>query len=616
MTADPITGDWPAPAGTATVDWPTVPGYEILEELGRGGMGVVYKARQVSLKRLVALKLLRDGALASPEERERFRIEAEAAARMRHPNVVAIYDIGEQGGRPYFAMELIEGGNLDKHLAGQSLPARQAAELVYSVALAVQHAHTQKIIHRDLKPANILLHKDGGGLPPGSVAKSSAADSASVVHSSSFVPKITDFGLAKRLDSDSTALTRDGAVLGTASYMAPEQAEGRVREIGPAVDVYALGAILYELLTGRPPFQADSWNRTVQQVLHDEPERPTRLQPNLPRDLETICLKCLEKEPSRRYSSAGELANDLGRFLKGQPVAAVPLSERERLERLARREGYQIVGAIGSGPRSSVYHALEGPLKQAVALKVFRAGVCSREEWEDWLHRAAEVWSAITHPHIVPVRRATWWDDAPCLILEYVPHGSLTDKLAGQPYPIQRALRLVERLAEIVGYLHRQGVVHGNLKPTNVLLAADGIPRIADLPLAVGLLQRLHAVDERNAATLGYLAPELGREPAGEPRPYTDIYGLGVILYELLTGRPPFSGASAREVLEQVRSQDPVPPSRLNSKVTPHVEACCLRCLQKDPWRRYHRTYDLMMRLRHLQDDTDKRGMLSERQAQ
>jgi serine/threonine protein kinase len=614
MSVDPITGDWPAPSGTATAEWPTVPGYEILEELGRGGMGVVYKARQVSLKRLVALKLIRDAALASPEERARFQIEAEAAARMQHPNIVAIYDIGNHAGRPYFAMELIEGGSLDKHLAGQSLPARQAAELVHSVALAVQHAHSQKVVHRDLKPANILLQKEQSGRMLAELgAERPAADSASVLRASSFVPKITDFGLAKRLDSESTALTRDGAVLGTVSYMAPEQAEGRIREIGPATDVYALGAILYELLTGRPPFQADSWNRTVQLVLHDEPERPTRLQPDVPRDLETICLKCLEKPPSQRYASAGDLAEDLGRFLTGQPVGAVPLGERERLERLARREGYQIVGVIGSGPRSNVYQAFEGPLKQAVAIKVFRTSICSRDEWENWLRRAADVWAGLTHPNIVPVRRACWWDGAPCLILEYVPHGSLAGKLNGQPYPIRQALRLVEQLAEIVGYLHRQGVVHGNLKPTNILFAADDIPRVADLPLGVGMFQRSQAVDEREVASLGYSAPELVRESAAEPRPYTDIYGLGMILYGLLTGRPPFAGATAREVLEQVRSQEPVPPSRLNPKVALHVEACCLRCLRKDPWRRYHRAYDLLMRLRHLQTDTDERGVPGER---
>jgi serine/threonine protein kinase len=584
MSEEPATRDWTPPSA----DWPAIPGYEILAELGRGGMGVVYRARQVSSQRPVALKMIRDGALASPQQRARFQIEAEAAARMRHPNLVQIYEVGEHAGRPFFAMELVEGGSLDKHVGGRPQPAAQSADLVRTLALAVQHAHERKIVHRDLKPANILLPSPS-------------------------LPKITDFGLAKRLDSDSTAWTQDGAVLGTASYMAPEQAAGRVRDIGPAVDVYALGGILYELLTGRPPFLGDSWEQTVQQVLHDEPAPPARLRPDVPRDLETVCLKCLEKEPERRYVSAAELAQDLGRFLEGQPVAAVPLDARERLARLAGREGYRILGEIGRGPRSTVYHARYEPLKQPVALKVFSAGTYTRAEWEARLQRGAELWAALAHPHIVPVHRAGWWDDAPYLAVEYVPHGSVAAKLAGQPYPIRQALRLVEQLAELVSYLHRQGVVHGNLKPSNVLLAADGIPRIADFRLTGGLFQGPLPADEQEPAGLGYLAPELVREPGAEPRPYTDIYGLGVILYELLTGRPPFAGATARETLEQVRSQDTVPPSRFNSEVTPPLESCCLRCLRKNPWRRYVRAYDLLMRMRHLLDGMEGQRLPKQR---
>jgi eukaryotic-like serine/threonine-protein kinase len=607
MSTNPATGDWAAAVEVIAGDRPSIPGYEILDELGRGGMGVVYKARQVSLKRLVALKLIRDSALASPEERARFRIEAEAAARMRHPNIVAIYEIGEHVSRPYFVMELVEGGSLDKLLAGQPQPPAQAAVLVRIVALAVQHAHEQKVVHRDLKPANILLQKhEGRRIQDEFRAEVSASNSSAFLHPSSFVPKLSDFGLAKRLDSDSTALTREGSVLGTASYMAPEQAEGRVGKIGPAVDVYALGAILYELLTGQPPFQAETWNQIVQQVLQGEPVPPTRLQPDVPRNLETVCLKCLEKEAGQRYASAGELADDLGHFLNGRPVAAVPVSERERLDRLAERNGYQIVATIGRGPRSTVYHALEGPLKQAVALKVYRAGVCTREEWEAWLRRAADRCAGLTHPHLVPIRQAGWWDGAPCLTLEYVPHGSLAAKLSGQPYPILQALRLAEQLAEILCYLHRQGVVHGNLKPANVLLAANSIPRVADFHLTGGLFQPSQLVDDLELSGVGYLAPELVRDAGAEPRPYTDIYGLGMILYELLTGgRPPFGGAAAHEVREQVLSQDPIPPSRLNPKVTPQLEACCLRCLRKNPWRRYHRAYDLLMRLRYFQDSSE-----------
>src|SRR5262245_7786365 len=356
MTEPSATGDWTAPAGAVPADWPTVPGYEILAELGRGGMGVVYKARQINLNRLVALKLLRDGALAGPQERSRFRIEAEVVARLHHPNVVQVYEVGEHAGRSYFAMELVEGGSLARYLADQPQPAAAAAGLVRMLAFAVQHAHAQKVVHRDLKPANILLQDERLGQKGPKGQQGPQTDRPfGPFHvpdvPPGLIPKITDFGLAKRLDSESTALTQDGAVLGTAGYMAPEQAAGRVREIGPAVDVYALGAILYEMLPGRPPFLADSWNETLRQVLNDEPALPTRLRPDLPHDLESICLKCLEKEPGHRYGSAGELADDLGRFLEGKPVTAVPLDEGQRRVRLAGRDGYQIVGEIGRGPR-------------------------------------------------------------------------------------------------------------------------------------------------------------------------------------------------------------------------------------------------------------------------
>jgi serine/threonine protein kinase len=602
MSDHSATRDWQAPAEAVITEWPRLPGYEILQELGRGGMGVVYKARQVSLKRLVALKLIRDGALAGPQERARFRIEAEAVARMQHANIVQIYEAGEHQGRLYFAMELIEGGGLDKHLAGQPQPAPQAAELVRTLALAVEHAHTQQVVHRDLKPANVLLVS--GGVV---IGESSGPGSRPTTHHSPLTthqPKITDFGLAKRLDRESTNATQDGAVLGTASYMAPEQAAGRVREIGPGVDVYALGAILYELLTGRPPFLAESWRQTLEQVVHDEPAPPTRWRADVPRALETICLKCLEKAPDRRYASARELADDLDRFLKGKPVAAVPLGESERLARLAARDGYQIVEEIGCGPRSTVYRALYGPLKQPVAVKVFTTGVCSREEWEARVRRGGDLWAVLAHPQIVPVQRAGWWDGAPYVAMEYVPHGSLAAKAAGQPGPIRQALRLVEQLAEIVSYLHRQGVVHGNLKPSNVLFAADGIPRLVDFRPTGGLfLGPLGGTDLNPSYGLGHLAPELARDASAESQPYTDIYGLGMILYYLLTSQSPFASGSSEETLEQVRSQDPAPPSHFNPEVTPPLENFCLRCLRKNPWRRYYRVFDLLTRLRDFQDN-------------
>ncbi|MCI0465309.1 MAG: serine/threonine protein kinase [Gemmataceae bacterium] len=293
---------------SAALSPPTsVPGYEILHELGRGGMGVVYKARQVGLNRLVALKMILAGDHAGTEAARRFLREAETIARLQHPNVVQVYDFGTHEGRPFFSLEYVEGGSLADRLNGTPQPAGPAARLVESLARTMQVAHEQGIIHRDLKPANVLLARGdpihgillGGG-------------SAEAGH---YEPKVTDFGLAKRADSGVTATW---AVLGTPSYMASEQAGGQSKEVGPAADVYALGAILYELLTGRPPFKGTSTWDTIQMVVGADPVPPSRLQPQLPRDLDTICLKCLHKEPARRYASAGELAEDLRRFSGGR----------------------------------------------------------------------------------------------------------------------------------------------------------------------------------------------------------------------------------------------------------------------------------------------------------
>jgi serine/threonine-protein kinase len=279
--------------------------------LGRGGMGIVFRARHLRLNRVVALKMALAGAQAGPHEKARFQREAEAAAGLRHPNVVQIYDVGDAGGQPYFTMELVDGGSLAQKLAGAPQPARQAAQLVATLAGAVQAAHERGIVHRDLKPANVLLDEDG-------------------------TPKVTDFGLARRQD-DGAGLTQTGVAVGTASYMAPEQARGLPDAVGPAADVYALGAILYELLTGRPPFRAATAAETVQQVLSQEPVPPSQLNARVPRDLETICLKCLHKEPERRYASAAALADDLRRFGEGRPIQARPVGRGERLWRWGRR---------------------------------------------------------------------------------------------------------------------------------------------------------------------------------------------------------------------------------------------------------------------------------------
>jgi serine/threonine protein kinase len=300
-----------------------IPGYEILGELGRGGMGVIYKARQLQPRRLVALKMILAGEHASSEALVRFRREAEAVARLAHPHIVPIHEVGEHHGRPYLVLEYVEGGSLSQKLADGPLPPRQAAVLLAQLADVVHFAHGKGVIHRDLKPANILL------------VPSEGADSLGI-------PKIADFGLAKQLEgvmsiAGAGPRTQSGAILGTPGYMAPEQAGGKRGPIGPAADVHALGAILYECLTGRPPFQAETTIDTILQALDAEPTPPRQLRADCPRDLETICLKCLEKDPHQRYATAGALADDLRRWRRDEPIAGQPPGSVDRLRRWLRR---------------------------------------------------------------------------------------------------------------------------------------------------------------------------------------------------------------------------------------------------------------------------------------
>ncbi len=286
--------------------------YCLLEEIGRGGMGVVYRARQKSLKRVVALKMLRDGEWSDDEEKIRFLQEAEAAAALEHPNIVAVHEVGDGAGRLYFSMDHVEGTSLAQMVQERPLPPKDAARYVEAIARAVHFAHQHGVIHRDLKPSNVLVDR--------------AFDR----------PRVTDFGLAKRTEAD-TRLTGSGQILGTPSYMSPEQASGNKATVGPRADVYSLGATLYELLTGRPPFRAETVFETLRQVLEAEPAAPRVVNPGVPRDLETICLKCLRKEPARRYASAEELAEDLRCYLVGRPIKARPVPPWERAWKWCRR---------------------------------------------------------------------------------------------------------------------------------------------------------------------------------------------------------------------------------------------------------------------------------------
>lgn len=308
--------------------WPQIPGYEILEKIGQGGMGAVFKAVQLGLKRIVAVKVVQiDGRT---DLLSRFQREAETVARLQHPNIVQIFEVGTFDGKPFFSMEHVSGGTLADLLSGEPQPTRTAAELIHALAVAVHEAHRHRIIHRDLKPGNVLLVRLPG--------QTKSAHNP-------LIPKITDFGLAKQLD-DVGELTQSGALVGTPNYMAPEQAEGKAQEMGPATDVHALGCILYETLTGAPPWRGENVVETLTRIRNEEAKPPSRVNPRVHRDLETICLKCLEKSPRQRYESAQDLAEDLERYLNGEPIHARPVNRVERLSRWCRRNPATTVATV------------------------------------------------------------------------------------------------------------------------------------------------------------------------------------------------------------------------------------------------------------------------------
>jgi WD40 repeat protein len=366
----------------------SVPGYEILGELGRGGMGVVYKAHQSKLQRVVALKMILGGSHAASGVLSRFRTEAEAIARLQHPHIVQVYEIGENNGLPFFSLEFCGGGSLERKLAGTPLPPNQTAALVEKLALAMQAAHDNGVVHRDLKPANVLLTADG-------------------------TAKVTDFGLARRGDS-ATGVTATGDVLGTPSYMAPEQASGASKYAGPAADTYALGAILYQCLTGRPPFLAATTVETVLQVIGQEPVPVRQLQPQTPVDLATICHKCLQKEPPKRYASAADLAADLRRWQAGEPVKARPVGKLEQGIKWARRypaaaTAYAlvllvvVVGGLGGGA-AWLWHSSEQAREQLAYEK--RQSEDAREAAETAKARLIDV----TYLHQTGLAYREWHD--------------------------------------------------------------------------------------------------------------------------------------------------------------------------------------------------------------
>ena len=530
---------------------PEIPGYQILDVLPTGGMGIVYRARQLEADRIVALKMIRSGIHADPQEIARFRIESEAIASLAHAHVIPIYDWGEWNGMPYLSMEFAEKGSLAEQLEKGPLPLDEAAELLEKLSLATQFIHERGIIHRDLKPANILLTRDG-------------------------TPKLADFGLAKRLDRDQ-GLTQTQAVLGTASYMAPEQAAGNIHTLGPAVDVYALGAILYELLTGRPPFRATTREQTIHLVLNEDPPRPTQIRAAIPEDLELICLKCLEKTPEQRFGSAQFLAESVANFRRGILLSLDGTTLTNRLARAARRSGFEILDALGVDSSVKTFRARDLSLGRIVVLELFSAGHQEGTADQEHLRAQAAAAANLHHANIVELYSFGELDGDPFIAREYVEGEGMPP---GQPKSAKAPKQIasdLESLARAVHYAHLRGIVHGHLKPRNVVRDGGGTCKIIGFGVGSKRISAMREVSGVDSDTEFAKAPSDRSGLAVDPS--EDLAALGSLLYQMLTGHPPQSGPPFISESEPLRN--------LSSGLPGELRAICQRCLDPDPEQRY-----------------------------
>jgi tetratricopeptide (TPR) repeat protein/tRNA A-37 threonylcarbamoyl transferase component Bud32 len=498
--------------------------YELLDEIAHGGMGVVYKARQRRLNRLVAVKMILRGQLASAAEVQRFHAEAEAAANLHHPNIVAIHEVGEHESLPYFSMDYVRGKSLAALVSEHPLPPRRAAAYVHKIAEAIHYAHQRGILHRDLKPSNVLLDD---------------ADQ----------PRITDFGLAKRAENE-TGLTVSGAVLGTPSYMPPEQAAGLHRMVTAASDVYSTGAILYELVTGRPPFQAESQIETLRQVLDAEPAPPSLVNPKVDRDLETICLKCLQKDSAQRYETAQRLADDLGRYLRGEPIHARPVGTAERVLRWCRRNPRMaglvaavlvllVTVAVGSTTAAFwIAHeqAQTEEARKAAEEQRVRAEanfLKARDAVDQMLTRVADE-VLLELPQTEPIRRALL-QDALAFYQEFLRERT-TDEFVQQEtgktyYRVAEILRMLGETAESKQAYDQAIALFTDL----VQQSPDRAEYAKDLADAYNYLGELHrTMGQSNDAEQAYLkAIDLQRnatDPARRSGLARALYNLGIVL--------------------------------------------------------------------------------------
>jgi serine/threonine protein kinase len=597
-------------SGSIPKSFPAIPGYTIIDA-HQGGMGVVYKAEQTKLKRLVALKMARGGAWVKAEDKTRFLNEAQDVASLKHPNIVPIYDFGEFEGIPYFTMEYVDGGSLAQSLIQKPMDFPEAAELLETIARAVQVVHDRQLVHRDLKPGNILLTKDG-------------------------TPKISDFGLAKRLGADQN-LTAAGIVMGTASYMPPEQARGD-RNIGPAADIYSLGAILYECLTGEPPFRSDNYEQTIIRVIEEDPRRPREIMTLIPPELEAVCLNCLKKDPAKRYETAAALADDLRRFLNGEPVKAGPFDIGEQHAHWALRVGYDDLDPLGKTGWSYVYCAREVKIDRRVVLHI-----CAEPQGSPAhvrLHRQADAMAGLTHPHLE--RLYVYGEQAgrAYLVLEHIDGHSISAVLrervllpdgprnaAGNdpsaavavkrlpprkpfaPFAPPNAAEYVKEVALAAHSLHERGVIHGAIYPGEIRLT-EGAPKLCGFGAAQKVLPgRLPVEAVADWVRPNYQPPEQVNGEWVRLSPATDIYAIGAVLYELLTGVAPFHGRDDEFTRQAVLQEIPIAPRNLNPAISSDLDRLCQRCLAKQPGDRPQSAKELADELdRYLREWEDLTG--------
>jgi serine/threonine protein kinase len=537
-------------------------GYELLEVTGWSTLGMVYRARQLSLNRPVLLKTISVRAGTDPVLLERFRTEANVAARLDHTNIQKIYDLGDRDGQAYLSQEHVDGGTLAEYVTGIPMPTRKAIALVEALARAAHCAHQNGIVHSDIRPFNVLLSADG-------------------------VPKLTGLGLARLLGAaDRTEGTYYRRMF--SNYMASEQttAEGS-DTLSPAADVHALGAMLYELVTGQPPFLAETIEETLEQIRTLSPRPPSELNPQLPRWLDTVCLRCLEKAPAGRYETADQLAD---------AFREPRFRDMTKTEEFELVPGYVFEEELARGGATVVYKARQVSLDRTVALKIFSANFGSIVD----ANRAV---ARLNHPNIVQVYDCGERDGLWYVTEEYVDGNRLDRVIGGKPQPPHQAAALTATLARALHYVHGAGIVHRNLKPRVVLFTGTGVPKVSSFDLALLAAQGSPPDEEEGSTIRGtpeYLAPEQATGNIRAISPATDVHGLGTILYELLTGCPAVTARDPVELIRQVVSVPPVPPRKLAPGVPALLESICLRCLEKQSTLRYPSAEALADELEHF----------------